>query len=91
MPAGIVVNEFHFSQLSDLLLECFGDRWLTTGEIEVRYVRPLYDGEQLTPAFRVTAQQPRDDAVELDVWCENQDGTRLSVGEARCRRPGPAG
>lgn len=83
LRGGIVVNEFHFSQMSEFLIEVFGDAWLTRGEIDIQYLSPLYDGDALTP-LAVVSGVKSDGQIELDIWCENQAGTRLAVGTASC-------
>lgn len=83
----VVPNLFHFARLTDFMLDHFGDRWFTDGEIDVRYVMPLHVGDTLTPRARVTSIEPRSDretSVSLQIWCENQDGAVLAQGTAQC-------
>lgn len=81
LPAGAVVNELQFSHITELLMQEFGSRWLRDGEIEMKYVTPLRDGD----TFRVNGRL-RDDGgrVEVELWCENQRGERIAVGRASC-------
>lgn len=88
----VVPNLFHFARLTELMLDHFGDDWLTTGTIEVRYVIPLHVGDTLQPHARVTRMEPQDDAVmvHMDIWCANQRGEELARGTASCLLPRPA-
>jgi len=46
------------------------------GQIEVQYRAPLYDGDELVPVARVASNESASGGeLELEVWCENQDGT----------------
>lgn len=76
--------------LHELLERSFGDGWVYGGSISVRYVRPVYAGDRITPHAEVgsiTREEGGRDVVALDVWCENQDGHKTAVGTARAGTP----
>lgn len=82
---GLILNEYHFTQISEMLIALFGHDWLKHGEIEIKYLSPLYDGDTFTPKARFVGIAEQDsDRCELDVWCENQDGAVLAQGSASC-------
>lgn len=66
------------------LVSLFGPAWHHTGEIEAKFVRSARVGDTVTPVAVVRETVHRDGRlrVELDVWCERQDGEKLLVGRA---------
>ena len=88
----VVPNLFHFARLTELMLDHFGDHWLTTGSIDVRYVTPLHVGDTLQPHARITNVTPAGQGdggvtVHMDIWCANQRGEELARGTASCVLP----
>lgn len=75
--------------LHELLEHAFGDAWVFGGSISVRYVRPVYAGDRITPHAHVSGITHEDgrNIFALDVWCENQDGHKTAVGTARAGAP----
>lgn len=84
-PGGLVLNEFHLSHLLDLLIRYVGLDFLRDGDIDVKFIRPLLDGQSMTPRARVVKAEGA--RLQLDVWVENQDGEKVAVGLASCRSP----
>ena len=75
--------------LHELLERNFGDAWVYGGKISVRYIHPVYGGDSLTANGTVTEMKDEDGKtrVVLQVWCENQDGRKTSVGTAQAGQP----
>jgi len=75
--------------LHELLEKSFGDGWVYGGKISVRYIRPVYAGDRLTPHGVVSAINAENGAPQfvLDVWCENQDGQKTAAGTAHVGQP----
>ena len=73
--------------LSELLVDLFGDRWLTHGELTSKFIGIIDAGDDIVSKARVTdvAETGSGVQVSLDVWCENQDGTPVVVGTATGR------
>ena len=85
LKGGFIVNEYHFAQITQMLLEYFGSTWFTHGEIEIKYITPLLDGDTFVPKAKVmTEKPPGTGRLELQIWCENQRGDRLATGRANC-------
>lgn len=88
LQGGFIVNEYHFAQITQMLLEYFGPRWFTHGEIEVKYIVPLLDKDTFIPKARVIGEEPPGSGrLVLELWCENQHGEKLAVGKASCLAP----
>ena len=89
LRGGYIVNEYHFAQITEMLLHYFGPIWFTHGEIEVKYIAPLLDKDTFIPRARVIGEDPPGSGrLNLDIWCENQHGQKLGVGRASCLVPG---
>ena len=88
LKGGFIVNEYHFAQITHMLLEYFGTTWFTHGEIEVRYIAPLLDKDTFIPKARITGEEsPGSGRLVLEIWCENQNGQKLAAGKASCLAP----
>ena len=75
--------------LHELLERNFGDAWVYGGKISVRYIHPVYAGDQITPhaVVKDIADEAGRPTVILDLWCENQDGRKTAAGTARAGQP----
>jgi acyl dehydratase len=75
--------------LHELLERNFGDAWVYGGKISARYIHPVYGGDRLTANGTVTELKEEDGKtrVVLQVWCENQDGRKTSVGTVHAGQP----
>jgi acyl dehydratase len=75
--------------LHELLERNFGDAWVYGGKISVRYIHPVYGGDRLTANGTVTELKEEDGnaRVVLQVWCENQDGRKTSIGTVHAGQP----
>jgi hypothetical protein len=69
--------------LHELLTNALGEQWLHGGRLSVRFIAPLYNGEQVRVDGRVVSQEPGG-GLEYEVWIEKQDGTRVTIATARC-------
>lgn len=88
LKGGYIVNEYHFAQITEMLLHYFGPAWFTDGEIEVKYIAPLLDKDTFIPKARVIGEEPPGSGrLNLDIWCENQHGQKLAIGKASCLAP----
>ena len=56
---GLVPGVTVYAYLTHPLVEAFGAAWLERGTAEVRFVRPVLDGEEVTVSGTVTARDAR--------------------------------
>ncbi len=71
---------------SEMLLRAFGMDYLERGELRTKYIRPTYVGVGLHVKGRVrdVAVQPNGHTLyTVDVWCEDEHGTKLVDGDAK--------
>lgn len=71
---------------SEMMVKAFGIHYLERGELRNKYIKPVHLGVELRVRGRVkeaVAQPGGGIAYALDVWCEDQHGTKLVDGDAR--------
>ena len=53
-----------------------------TGTVNLKFLRPVKGGDTITVTGAVSSQEPneRGNLVQVDIFCENQDGNRTAVG-----------
>jgi acyl dehydratase len=75
--------------LHELLERNFGDAWVYGGKISVRNIHPVYGGDLIAPHGIVTELSEVDGKarVTVQIWCENQNGQKTSVGTAYAGQP----
>lgn len=62
------------------LIDLFGTTWFTSGDLDLRFVSPAFVGDTLTTSGAVIDE--RDGRLEVEVWIDNQEGTKTAVGWA---------
>ena len=70
---------------SQMLLRAFGIDYLMHGELRTKYIKPVNLGVELHVRGRVreAAVQPDGNTrYVVDVWCEDEQGTKLVDGDA---------
>lgn len=69
----------HISEFGTLL---FGEHWFTTGWTYMTFVHPVFPGDRLSTRGVVLGRTPHaaGERVELEVWQENQDGLKTTLG-----------
>lgn len=78
---GMISTNWIFSLLTDV----FGDDAARKGRLRTKYIAPVYEDQMLTACARVTSLRDTADGgivYNLDVWCEDDSGKHVTVGEA---------
>ena len=77
------------SFLNQLLRGEFGESWTHGGRLAVSFIRSLHaDDEAIVQGLVQSAQSDGSQLrLELEVWCENQDGERVTTGSASLSVP----
>jgi acyl dehydratase len=71
---------------SSMLIDHFGLDYLARGELRTKFIKPVLLGTTLFVRGRVKGveRQANGDVVyTLDVWCDDQDGVKMTDGDAR--------
>ncbi|SEQ23440.1 Acyl dehydratase [Faunimonas pinastri] len=84
LPGIIADGMISTNWILGLLVHQFGDTVAREGALRTKYVKPIYEDDAITSCARVTAidHQEGGRRVKLDVWCENGEGTVVTVGDA---------
>ncbi len=85
LSAPIASGMMSTAYLNEMLVAEFGDAWTRTGHIALAFIASLYVGDQAVACGQVKGIQEEEGGtrVELEIWCENQDGKKATVGSAQ--------
>ena len=85
MSKQIASGQNQLAFMHELLETTFEEGWVRGGRISMRWLRPVYVGDSVTPHVRVSAigEDGGRKRVEMEVWCENQNGEKTSGGTAQ--------
>jgi 3-hydroxybutyryl-CoA dehydratase len=88
LPARVADGMISTNWLSEILVAAFGEAYLRTGSLRTRYARPILEDAMVTSVVQITSVEQAVDGtqtVKADAWCETEDGTRCTSGEASVR------
>ena len=71
--------------VSEMMVAFLGEGFVQGGRMAVKFIKPVFVGDTLTLHGVVRDMQPAEAGrmrIEVEVWCENQDGVKTMVGEA---------
>jgi len=73
-----------------LLIDTFGPQWHSSGELVLRFRKPVQIDDCVQPMLRRAGSEPVAGGVRQTVvaWCENRSGERVIDGSAACVLPG---
>lgn len=71
--------------LIDLMVDLFGERWLTYGAMSLSFINIMDRDDTLLPKAVVKAKKSLISQIEftLEICCENQHGMKVVVGTGR--------
>jgi acyl dehydratase len=68
-----------------LLVDVFGDDAAKKGRLRTKYIAPIYEDDVVIACVKVASvlDNPEGETVyTVDVWCEDDKGKKLTVGDA---------
>ena len=70
--------------LTELMIELFGENWLTYGKMSLKFIAIVDVNDTVLPKATVQSKQVQGSDVifTMEVWCENQHGNKVMVGAA---------
>jgi acyl dehydratase len=71
--------------VSEMMVAFLGEGFVRGGRMAVKFIKPVFVGDTLTLYGVVRGMRPAEAGrtrVEVEVWCENQDGVKTMVGAA---------
>lgn len=76
--------------VSDMLTQAFGEAWLASGRLRVRFRSPAYPGDQVVAYGQVTKSVPEgsERVVHCTVGLRRSDGQEIITGDATVVLPG---
>jgi 3-hydroxybutyryl-CoA dehydratase len=85
LPGIIADGMISTNWILGILVDVFGDDALSAGRLRTKYIAPIHEDQVVLTCARVTSAHV--DAAgatvyALDVWCEDDTGKKLTVGEA---------
>jgi 3-hydroxybutyryl-CoA dehydratase len=86
LPAIIADGMISTNWCSEMMIEHFGLDYIERGELRTRFIKPTFLGVTVSVRGRVTAADPQPGGAvvyKLDVWCEDETGLKLTVGDAK--------
>jgi len=68
--------------LSEVMTRDFGEKWITGGVMDVRLLRPVFPGDELSIGGRVAEKRMEnsDRLIRCEVWVKNQKNEDVVVG-----------
>ncbi len=84
LPAAIADGMHSTNWLSSLMADHFGAHYVARGALRTKFIKPTYANVPITARGVITArtEQGGELRFELDVWCEDDKGEKLTVGDA---------
>jgi hypothetical protein len=80
LPGIIADGMISTNWIMGLLMDTFGEEFITKGKLRTKYIAPIYEDQVVISCAKVTAIDGN--AYKLDVWCEDDTAKKLTVGEA---------
>jgi acyl dehydratase len=70
-------------QMAEFLVDLFGERWFTTGTMNVKFVDLVLEDQTVTARAKVTGRKPdgKGTRIELEIWSEC-GGRKVMTGTA---------
>jgi hypothetical protein len=92
LPGIIADGMISTNWISALLFDNFGDAYLETGELQTKFIRPVFEDEYIEAHGKVTGVDETDTGTRysLDVWCQTSTGELCTVGTAAVTVPAAA-
>ena len=70
--------------LAELMIDTFGEIWLQTGKLRLKFIRIVVPGDTITASAKLISKKSGGSTpvIDWDVWCENQRGEKVVIGTA---------
>ena len=86
LPAIIADGMISTNWCSEMLIEHFGMDYVEHGELRTKFIKPIFLGVTVFVRGKVTSAIPQQSGAvvyALDIWCEDEKGVKLTVGDAK--------
>ena len=75
--------------LSEMMVDLFGEEWLSRGGLELKFLRLIEVDDRIVARGIVTSVHD-DGSIDMELWCENQRGEKVCAGTGRATVKGDA-
>jgi acyl dehydratase len=85
LPAAIADGMHSTNWLSAMMADHFGAHYVAHGELRTKFIKPTYANVPITTRGQITERTVAangDIKITMEVWCEDDTGTKLTVGDA---------
>ena len=84
LPRALATGRHPVSFITELMVDYLGMGFITSGEIDVSFVKPIFPGDVLTLMAVLREKSPDEGATRylFDVSLANQDGAAVTIGIA---------
>ncbi len=84
LPAAIADGMHSTNWLSSMMADHFGAHYVARGALRTKFIKPTYANVPVTARGTITqrTEQAGELRFELEVWCEDAQGVKLTVGDA---------
>lgn len=69
--------------ISQMMTDQFGHAWINGGELEVSFLAPVRPGDSITARGKVIEKNEVEKFIACEVFCENQEASKVIAGKAR--------
>jgi len=86
LPGIIADGMISTNWILSLLVDVFGPDAASRGRLRTKYIAPVYEDQVLITCASVASVHDNEQGetlYQLDVWCEDDTGKKVTVGEAR--------
>ena len=84
LPGIIADGMISTNWIMGLLLDAFGPAIACKGKLRTKYIAPIYENQVIRSVAKVTGRigTATETLYQLEVWCEDDTGKKVTVGEA---------
>lgn len=85
LPAPIADGMHTTNWLSLMMSDHFGEHYVLRGSLRTKFIKPTFIDVPITPRGQVRSITLEEDGgirYDLDIWTEDDKGTKLTVGDA---------
>ena len=90
LPAAIADGMMSTNWISAMLVKYFGMGYIAHGELRTKFIKPIYLDMVVAIRGRVTSVERAASGATvygMEVWCEDEKGVKLTVGDAKAETP----
>ena len=84
-PDIVIAGPMFVCFFSEMFTRFFGADWITSGNLELKWMKPVFANQTIAARAVVGRHDPQGDRtrIPLEIWCEREDdGSRTGAGTA---------